>query len=60
MHTCLMNYITKAGKDKMMTWKNSCMVGNRPSGNFLLKIIVRESHLDMNDMPSTIQTKEAQ
>jgi hypothetical protein len=57
MYKCLMNSITKEGKDKVTIWKESYMVGNQPSGNLLLKIIIRESHLDTNATTSTIRTK---
>jgi hypothetical protein len=57
MHKCLMNSITKKGKDKITIWKDHYTVHNLASGNLLLKIIIRESHLDTNATISTIRGK---
>jgi hypothetical protein len=54
---CLMNSISKEGKSKITIWKDQCHVDRFPSGNLLLKVIVRESHLDTNATISTIRTK---
>ena len=54
---CLMNSITKTGKDKVTIWKAQYTVNTHASGNLLLKIIIRESHLDTNATTSNIRTK---
>ena len=59
MHKCLMNSISKTGKDKVTIWKDQYTVLGRSSGNLLLKIIIRESHLDTNATTSSIRTKLA-
>jgi hypothetical protein len=57
MHKCLMNSISKTGKDKVTIWKDQYTVSGLSSGNLLLKIIIRESHLDTNATTSSIRTK---
>jgi hypothetical protein len=57
LYKCLMNSISKEGKSKTMICKDQCHVNGLPSGDLLLKVIVRESHLDTNAMISTIRTK---
>jgi len=59
MHKCLMNSISKTGKDKITIWREQYTVKGMSSGNLLLKIIIRESHLDTNATTSTIRTKLA-
>jgi hypothetical protein len=54
---CLMNSISKEGKSKITIWKDQHHVDGFPSGNLLVKVIVRESHLDTNATISTIRTK---
>jgi hypothetical protein len=57
LYKCLMNSISKEGKSKITIWKDQYHVNGFPSGNLLLKVIVRESHLDTNATISTIRTK---
>jgi hypothetical protein len=57
LYKCLMNSISKEGKSKMTIWKDQHHVNGLPSGDLLLKVIVRESHLDTNATISTIRTK---
>jgi hypothetical protein len=52
---CLMNSISVAGKNKITVWKDQCNVQNKASGNLLLKIVIRESHLDTNATASHIR-----
>ena len=56
LYKCLMKYISKEGKSKITIWKDQYHVNGLPSGNLLLKIIIRESHLDTNATISTIRT----
>ena len=51
---CLMNSISKEGKSKITIWKDQYHVKGYPSGNLLLKVIIRENHLDTNATVSTI------
>jgi hypothetical protein len=57
MYQSLMNSISKEGKDKITIWKNQYTIGQRTSGNLLLKIIVQESHLDTNATTASIRKK---
>jgi hypothetical protein len=59
MWKCLMNSISKTAKDKVTIWAEQYTVLGRMSGNALLKLIIRESHLDTNATTSTIRTKLA-
>jgi hypothetical protein len=54
---CLMNSISKEGKNKILIWRQQYTVDEASSGNLLLKIIIRESHLDTNATTSSIRTK---
>jgi hypothetical protein len=54
---CLMNSVSKEGKSKTTIWKDQHHVNGLPSGDLLLGVIVRASHLDTNATISTIRTK---
>ena len=56
-HECIMNSISKEGKDKIWIWEELHKIGDKVSGNLLLKIVARESHLDTNATTSLIRTK---
>jgi hypothetical protein len=56
LYKCLMKSISKEGKSKITIWKAQYHVNGMPSGNLLLKVIIRESHLDTNATISTIRT----
>ena len=57
LYRCLMASISKEGKKKILIWENQYTVNGLGSGNLLLKIIVRESHLDTNATSASIRTK---
>ena len=57
LYQCLMNSISKEGKDKVTIWKNQYTTRGFLSGNLLLKIIVRESYLDTNATTANIRKK---
>ena len=57
MFKCLMNSISKEGKNKILIWKKQYSIANYSSGNLLLKIIIRESHLDTNATTASIRKK---
>ena len=48
LHECIMNSISREGRAKITIWKNDYMVNGYPSGNLLLKVLMRECHLDTN------------
>ena len=57
LYRCLMNSISKEGKRKILVWEDQYQLGQYGSGNLLLKIIVRESHLDTNATSASIRKK---
>ena len=57
LHLCLMNSLTQAGKDKVHLWSDQFILNGRESGILLLKIIIRESHLDTNATMISIRTQ---
>ena len=57
MFKCLMNSISKEGKNKILIWKKQYTIQGLSSGNLLLKIIIRESHLDTNATTASIRKK---
>ena len=59
---CLMNSISREARIKVEGWDEEYIVENDagtkvPSGNLLLKIIIRESHLDTNATTQSIRNK---
>ena len=57
LHLCLMNSLTQAGKDKVRLWSDQFILNGRESGILLLKVIIRESHLDTNATTNSIRTQ---
>jgi hypothetical protein len=57
LYGCLMASISKEGKKKILVREELYTVRGFGSGNLLLKIIVRESHLDTNATSASICTK---
>ena len=51
---CLINSISKVRKAKISIWQNHYVVRKKPSGICLLKVLIRESHLDTNATTSMI------
>jgi len=49
--------LSKEGKKKILIWESQYTIDGMGSGNLLLKIIVRESHLDTNATSASIRTK---
>ena len=54
---CIMNSITSDAKTNITIWESEYMVNNIPSGPLLLKIIIRESHIDTNATSSAIRLR---
>ena len=48
LYSCLMASLYKVGKTKIVVWEKKYKINGKGSGNFLLKIIIQESHLDSN------------
>ena len=57
LHLCLMNSLTQARKDKVHLWSDQFILNGRQSGILLLKIIIRESHLDTKATMNSIRTQ---
>ena len=57
LYRCLMASMSKEGKKKILIWESQYTINGLGSGNLLLKIIVRESHLDTNATSASIRTK---
>ena len=62
LYMCLLNSLTKEAKMKIQIWESEYIIQNLqgtkiPSGNLLLKVIIRESHLDTNATTQSIRTK---
>ena len=57
LHLCLMKSLTQAGKDKVCFWSDQFILNGRESGILLLKVIIRESHLDTNATRNSIRTQ---
>ena len=57
LYRCLMASISKEGKKKILVWEDQYTIDGYGSGNLLLKVIVRESHLDTNATSASIRTK---
>ena len=52
-----MNSLTQAGKDKVHLWSDQFILYGRESGILLLKVIIRESHLNTNATTNSIRTQ---
>ena len=57
LYRCLMASISRLGKKKILVWEDQYTINGLGSGNLLLKIVVRESHLDTNATSASIRTK---
>ena len=59
MYHCVINFLSKEGKAKVKIWKKDYWIGDKPYGNLLLKVFIRESYLDTNSTTSGISSKLA-
>ena len=62
LYKCLMSSLSKEARMKIEGWETEYVVRNNqgskvPSGNLLLKVIIRESHLDTNATTQSIRMK---
>ena len=55
LYQCLMSSLSKQGKTKVMVWEGQYKINRFMSGNLLLKVIIRESHLNSNATTTVIQ-----
>ena len=59
MYHCVLNSLSKEGKFKVTIFKKDYWIGDKPSGNLLFKVLIRESYLDTNATKSGIRSKLA-
>ena len=61
LYDYLMSSLTKAGRDKITIWKELYVIGSPslPSGALLLKLIIRESHIDTHATTAHIRASLA-
>ena len=62
LYKCLMSSLSKEARMKIEGWENEYIIRNNqgttiPSGNLLLKVLIRESHLDTNATTQSIRMK---
>ena len=57
LYECLMASLSLTGVRKIMMFSKEYMIGDKQSGNLLLKVILRESHLDSNATTSVVRLK---
>ena len=55
MYKCIMNSLLLEAKTKMNIWLKEYSIGSYKSGSLLLKVVIRESHLDTNATTSQIR-----
>jgi len=52
-----MNSLTKEAKDVITIWSDDYHINGIPSGNLLMRILIRESHIDTHAIEGAIRTK---
>ena len=57
IYHCVVGSLSKVGRTKVMVREHQYKIKGRPSGNILLKIIIREIHLDRNATPTSIRNQ---
>jgi hypothetical protein len=60
LYQCLIMSLTQDAHNAIMLWKEEFYVAGRPSGFLLLRVIIRESHLDSNATTSVIRLQLTQ
>lgn len=57
IYNCLMNSINTEAKKKITIWRDQYTINGEFSGILLLKVLIRESHLDTNATVTMIRTR---
>ena len=57
LYHCLINLPSKVWKAKVSVWNSQYKVNIQPSGNLLLKYIIREIHINANSTMKSIRTQ---
>ena len=55
IYKCIMNSLLLEAKTKVNIWSNQYSLGSYKSGSLLLKVVIREYHLDTNVTTSQIR-----
>jgi hypothetical protein len=48
LYECIWNTLSKCGRSKVWIWKEEFHINSIPTGILLLKIVIREAHIDTN------------
>ena len=59
LYECVMNSLSPEAKSKINIWRNDFLVDGHPSGNLLVKVVIRECHLDTNATVASIRQRLA-
>ena len=59
LYHCLIDLLSKFGKSKVSVWNIKYKFNGLPSGNLLLKLIIRESNLDKKTATTSIRAQLA-
>lgn len=59
LYMCIMNSLSTTAKAKVKIYKKQFTINGHVSGNLLLKVLIRESHLDTNATASQIRIELA-
>ena len=57
LYECIMNSVSREGKSKITMWKKDYWLNGYSSGNLLLKVLIRECHMDTNATIGSIRQK---
>ena len=57
LYECLMNSLSPEAKVKISIWRDDFWENGLPSGNFLMKVVIRECHLDTNATVASIRQR---
>ena len=59
LYECVMNSLSPEAKAKINIWRNNYWVNRNPSGNLLVKVVIRECHLDTKASIASIRQRLA-
>ena len=59
LYECVMNSLSPEAKSKVNILRNEFLVDGHPSGNLLVKVVIRECHLDTNATIASIRQRLA-
>ena len=57
LYYAIINSLSSSARNKIMIWRDQFTIGKNRSGVALLKVLIRESHLDTNATTTSIRTK---